>query len=66
MPVIIHKSELVRRALVYLDDRRKECPEKSRAELMDEAGMKFNLSPVDAAALEHFILEAPKNPCIED
>lgn len=52
MPTIIHHSELVRRALVYLDGERERCPEKHLAALLDEAGMRFNLTPAEATALE--------------
>lgn len=52
MPTIIHHSELVRRALIYLDGERERCPEKHLAALLDEAGMRFNLTPAEAVALE--------------
>lgn len=52
MPTIIHHSELVRRALVYLDGERERCPEKHLAALLDEAGMRFNLTPAEAVSLE--------------
>lgn len=52
MPTIIHHSELVRRALLYLDGERERCPEKHLEVLLDEAGMRFNLTPAEAVALE--------------
>lgn len=52
MPTIIHHSELVRRALIYLDGERERCPEKHLEVLLDEAGMRFNLTPAEAVALE--------------
>lgn len=51
MPTIIHHSELVRRALVYLDEERGRSPEKRIECLLDEAGMRFNLSPAEAVEL---------------
>ncbi|MBD5626862.1 MAG: hypothetical protein HDQ90_05145 [Desulfovibrio sp.] len=51
MPTIIHHSELVRRALVYLDEERNRCPQKQVEVLLDEAGMRFNLSPPEALDL---------------
>ncbi|MBD5418394.1 MAG: hypothetical protein HDR50_12310 [Desulfovibrio sp.] len=51
MPTIIHHSELVRRALVYLDEERSRCPDKQVEILLDEAGMRFNLSPAEALDL---------------
>ena len=52
MPTIIHHSELVRRALIHLDGERERCPEKDLEALLDEAGMRFNLTPAEAVALE--------------
>ena len=59
MPTIIHHSELVRRALIYLDEERLRCPEKQVTLLLDEAGMRFNLSPAEAADLERLFRNAP-------
>lgn len=53
MSVIIHKSELVRRALAYVDQERNDRPDARLSQLLDEAGMRFNLSPKDAEALKH-------------
>lgn len=55
MATVIHQSELLRRALAWLDEQRLERPGKSMAELMDEAGMRFNLSPVDASNLHRLV-----------
>lgn len=59
MPTIIQQSELVRRAIIYIDERIKEAPEKSITILVEEAGMRFNLSPLDAAQLENFFRSDP-------
>ena len=48
MATIMPASELVRRAAAWLAEQRALYPEKS---LLDEAGMRFNLNPLDAAAL---------------
>lgn len=58
MPTIIHHSELVRRALVYLEEERGRRPQKPVEALLDEAGMRFNLSPAEAQALAHLFQEA--------
>ena len=58
MPTIIQHSELVRRAFVYLDEERDRCPQKQVEVLLDEAGMRFNLSPAEAQALAHLFREA--------
>lgn len=60
MPTIIHHSELVRRALVYLDGELARCPEKQVTILLDEAGMRFNLSPAEAADLERLFRAAAR------
>lgn len=58
MATIIHKNELVRRALVYLGERARECPSASLDRLLDETGMRFNLSPKDAMDLEYIFMES--------
>lgn len=45
-------GELVRRALVYVNDTRKDYPGKPVSEILDEAAMRFNLSPLDGEALQ--------------
>ncbi len=51
MPTIISRNELVRRAAVYVAEQRREHPEHPLHTILDEAGMRFNLTPVDSAAL---------------
>ena len=63
MPTIIRHSELVRRALIYLDEERSRCPQKQAAALLDEAGMRFNLSPAEAMELERVFRPAPDAGC---
>lgn len=57
MPAIIHKSELVRRAITWLDQCLAENPAKDWKRLVDEASMRFNLGPLDAADLERLFSE---------
>ncbi len=52
MATVMQHEELVRRALRYMVERRRECPGTSTAELLDSAGVRFNLSPLDQEALE--------------
>ncbi len=61
MPTIMPKSELVRRAFAYLQEERKHAPDKSLSSLLDEAGMRFNLTPVDAEALERLFRSGQKS-----
>ncbi|MEG6501833.1 MULTISPECIES: hypothetical protein [unclassified Desulfovibrio] len=52
MSTIMPQSELVRKAAAYLAEERARDPRKSLALLLDEAGMRFNLTPLDAMSLE--------------
>lgn len=52
MSTIMPQSELVRKAAAYLAEERARDPRKSLALLLDEAGMRFNLTPLDTMSLE--------------
>ena len=54
---LISRNELVRRAAAYIAEERAAHPEKSLSALLDEAGMRFTLTPLDAAALERIFQE---------
>ena len=45
----IEHGELVRRALEYVQEERCRRPDAPLSSLLDEAGMRFNLTPLDAA-----------------
>lgn len=51
MPTIMPQSELLKRALAYINDAKQDEPGKKLAVILDEAAMRFNLSPIDAEAL---------------
>lgn len=53
MATVMQHEELVRRALKYMVERRRECPGTDTAELLDGAGVRFNLSPRDQEVLLH-------------
>ncbi|MBO4301504.1 MAG: hypothetical protein J5861_07885 [Desulfovibrio sp.] len=57
MATIVSQNELVRKAAAYLVEQKNLRPEASIATLLDEAGMRFNLTPLDAAALERLFHE---------
>jgi hypothetical protein len=57
MSTLIQHEELVRRALVYMAECRRDNPNLSVAELLGDAGMRFNLSPLDQESLEHLFRE---------
>lgn len=49
MTTVMPQSELVRKAACYIEECLKEG--KHLASLLDEAGMRFNLSPLEAEML---------------
>lgn len=61
MATVIPQSELVRKAAAYIAEQRAENPDKKLSTLLDEAGMRFNLNPLDAAALERLFSEGGKS-----
>ncbi len=52
MSTIINHSELLKRAVAYVTETIKEQPQKDLQNILDEAGMRFNLSPIDSEALK--------------
>ena len=52
MATVMPHEELVRRALQYISERRQASPELSFDALLDDASLRFNLSPRDQEALE--------------
>lgn len=54
---LISRNELVRRAAAYIVEERAAHPEKPLSAMLDAAGMRFNLTPLDAAALERIFQE---------
>ena len=49
---IIEHGELVRRALEYVQEERCRRPDAPLSSLLDEAGMRFNLTPLDTESLQ--------------
>ena len=56
---LIEHGELIRHALEFVLEERKEHPQKTLSDIMDEAGMRFNLTPLDTQAL-HRLFEETK------
>jgi len=50
---LVPQGELLRRAIRWLDDRRREGIELPRARLVEEASLRFNLTPYE----EEFLLQ---------
>ncbi len=55
VPVVNHE-ELVRRALKYIVERKQDDASVSITELLDDAGARFNLSPLDQETLQRLFL----------
>jgi hypothetical protein len=58
MATIMPKSELVKRALEWVMEQRGEGG--SLKKLIDEAAMRFNLSPMDVQFLEKLVKTTPE------
>ena len=62
MNTIIPATELLKRAFVHLTEERAAHPEKSLDSLLDDAAMRFNLSPKDAESLLRLLRENGTDP----
>lgn len=51
MSTAMPQNELQRRAVQWINDEKREKPNKKLHELIDEAGMRFNLGPQDSVFL---------------
>ena len=60
MTVPLPEGELLRKAVRWISEQRELVPRPSLAELIDEAGKRFNLSPKDGEFLFSFFTAAPK------
>jgi hypothetical protein len=54
---IIPEGEQMRKAVKWISDYRSEHPKASLFTLIDEACLKFDLSPKDAEVIMHFFTE---------
>ena len=57
MATIVPKGENVRKALKWISDNRLEDEKKSISSLIQEAGLKYNLSPKEEMFLVNFYKE---------
>ncbi len=57
MATVVPKGEKIRKALKWISDNRLYDEKKSISLLIQEAGLKFNLSPKEEAFLENFYKE---------
>lgn len=54
---MIKNTELLKRAIKWISDQRQEFPEKKLHALLDEAGRRFNLSPLQIDSLLRILKE---------
>ena len=57
MATIVPKGENIRRAIKWISDSRVDDENKSISKLIQEAGLKFNLSPNEEVFLVNFYKE---------
>lgn len=57
MATVMPQSELLRRAVKYVSDEQQDSPEKKLADILDDASMRFNLSPLDSEALNRLFTQ---------
>lgn len=55
MNTIMPQSELVKKALRFILEKKETHPCLSITDILDEAGMRFNLSPMEAMELERLL-----------
>ena len=55
MSTIQPEGEDLRKAVKWISEERKYGPEKKAVKLIEEACLKFNLSPMDAEYLANFL-----------
>ena len=61
MPVVMPEGELLRRAAAWICKEREAHPGKSLSSYIDEAGMRYNLSPRDQRMLAELFTENNAN-----
>ena len=52
----------VRQAIAWIEERLREQPAADRVKLVDEAGRRFDLTPLDADFLFRHLAERPTGP----
>jgi hypothetical protein len=60
MTTIMPEGEALRKAVRWISEEREADPEKRLGKLLDEAAVRFNLSPGDSAFLDRFVRESLK------
>jgi hypothetical protein len=60
MPTVQPEGDLIRKAVKWISDELQEHPEENRRKLMDQAAIKFNLSPRDVEYLQKLVMPEEK------
>ena len=55
MTTILPEGEQIRKAVKWISEEKQVSPDKNRLQLLEEAGIKFNLSPVEEDYLAKLI-----------
>ena len=59
MNTIQPDGEMIRKAVKWISEERQADPSQKQRKLVEEAAVRFNLSPMEAESLEH-LLKAEK------
>lgn len=62
MTSIMPHGELVRKAAAFVAEKRREEPARPLSSILDEAGMRFNLTPLDSEGLRRLFSDQPPQP----
>ncbi|MGE4299335.1 MAG: hypothetical protein AB7E47_15070 [Desulfovibrionaceae bacterium] len=57
MSTVMPQSELVRKAVKFIAEQQADAPDRPLYALVEDAAVRFNLSPVDAEFLMKFFKE---------
>ena len=60
MSSLLPPGEAVRKAVAFVAETRKTEPARSLDSILDEAGMRFNLTPLDGEALRRLFSDSSK------
>ena len=56
MTTVQPEGELIRKAVKWISDELQDHPEESRHKLIEQAAVKFNLSPKDVEYLQKLVM----------
>ncbi|VFQ43716.1 hypothetical protein [Desulfoluna butyratoxydans] len=57
---VVPLSDRMKKALSWAVEEKKDHPAKGRLALVDEAGMRFNLSPAESDTLARLLADTPR------